>query len=195
MEADSHTRAANLTERLKEKAPCPGYKGHCPHFRSGFGERFNDAYLTAQSFRPNPERVANDRPAAWTTPGCVRAASHIVMNGKGTRQDLQVLYSAEERGHGVASSLHHRAQSASAMDKRLSRRSDPTIHRADFRKSGYMPPEGNERIDPVTMVRAGEPTISQKLDGLRENEYKKVRHRDKDDRINAYTRCHHLRVF
>lgn len=190
---DAHTRAENLTERLKERPPCPGYKGHCPHFRSGFGERFNDAYLTAQSFRPHPERIANDRPAAWTTPGCVRAASHIVIHGKGTRQDLQVMYDAEERKKGVYHSLNHRAQSASAMDKRLYRKVDATIHKADFRKSGYDPGEAEPKIDPVTMRVAGEPSISKKLEAARFHEYIKERHRGKDDRINAYTRLNAMR--
>jgi len=186
---DPHAKAAALTERLKDRPPCPGYKGFCPNLRSGFGERFNDAYNTAQSFRPHPERVANDRPAAWTTPGCVRAASHIVMNGKGTRQDLQCMYSAEERNSGVSHALTHRRQSRSAgMDKRLIRKPAPPFHRADFRKSGYDPGEPEEKLNPVTMKVAGEPSISSKFDALRVNDYMKVRHRDKDDRINAYTR-------
>merc|ERR1719428_1194073 len=193
---DPYTKAYEFSERLRGP-PITGYKGHIPYMKdSGAGNTFHNSCIEAYKTRVDPDRVVKTA-AAWCTPSSLKSAGNVlVVGGKGNRNDLQDKYTPRERDESLLTCLTARsnimnstfgAQSLrGTADSRMRRK---PLFDQDERYQSFSP-RGEKKIDPVTMVRAGEPTVSSKLDALRLGEARRYRNycKNQGDRINAYCR-------
>lgn len=155
---------------------------------AGAGQSFGTQCRMAREMQPESDAMTAQ---AWTTPRSIRAAGRVMIRGKGPRMDLQDLHSREELAHGTATMMsardRHVVSTASASNTQMDRtwRSPVTPRRlcAD-------PGPDPGRLNPAEMARAGQPSISSKLDMMREDDYRKERFlaiRD-DDRPSAIRR-------
>lgn len=147
---------------LAEAPPAPGFGGFVRFSRGVSGRTFGDSCRAAGETRPDQDTMSAE---AWTTPRSVRAAGKIVLHGKGNRLDLQDTHSSAECSVGLATMLKMQSRVAS----HAAGAGGPQGGRA--RKPIAM--HRSPRVNPALLGPAGSPSISGKLDAVRQDEYRK----------------------